>query len=262
MYTPSFLVRFNALQITIAVVLLMILSYWIGHLVMKRRALKGIEDKSVGVVEGSLLGLLALILGFTFSMSSNRYEKRITLLVEEGNIIGTAILRADLYPDSIRRELRTEFQRYVEARIAFLNTGMDLQKTFVTLDTAEAIQARLWKIVSTAAQDKENLVRSGQMIPAMNALIDIVSTRSAAQIAKVPDLILYLLFTLCCTGAFLLGYSSSNKPEWGVVTSFLVMVGLAIFMILDLDRPRSGIINNKDMHWFITSLRSNFREGQ
>jgi hypothetical protein len=258
MFNPSFLSRFGSLQITLCVILLMILAYWIGHLIMRARKRKGIEDHAVGVVEGSLLGLLALILGFTFSMSDSRYERRIALTVEEGNAIGTAILRADLYPDSIRNILRTEFSRYLEARIDFVQSGTDLRKIYVTLDSATAIQARLWSIVTRAAQDKENYSRTNQMVPALNQMIDIVSTRNASLVAKVPDLILFLLFGLCCTGAFMLGYSSSNRPEWAIVTSFLVMVGLSIYMIIDLDRPRTGIINNKEMQYFITSLRSMF----
>jgi hypothetical protein len=146
----------------------------------------------------------------------------------------------------------------VEARIAFNEAGRDLKKMNLYNDSAAVIQQRLWRIVMAAAQDNANMVRTNNMVSAMNDMIDIVSTRNAALIAKVPDLILYLLFALCFTGAFLLGYTGSKTPEWGIVTCFLVMVGLAIYMILDLDRPRSGVITMKEVHQFITSLRSMF----
>lgn len=254
------LAYYSSLQITICVVLTMIIFYWVGHILILRKNRKGDEDgkQILGIIEGSLIGLLALILGFTFSISNARYDKRMNLIVEEANDIGTAILRADLYPDSLRLELRKEFKTYVESRIEFNSAGRNLKEMNRLNDSATAIQKRLWKIVATAGQDKENLVRTSNMVPALNAMIDVVSTRNAALIAKVPDLILFLLFALCFTASFLLGYGDNKRPEWGVVTSFLIMVGLTIYMILDLDRPRSGVITMKEVHYFITSLRSMF----
>jgi hypothetical protein len=260
MYTPSFLAQFSSLQITIAVIIAMLIFYWLGRIFFIRLMWVSSEfrDKTSSMVVGSLLGLLALLLSFTFGLSNSRYDKRMSIVVDEANTIGTAILRADLYPDSIRTLLRAEFKNYVETRIAFHESGRDLKKVYTALDSANASQKRLWKIVSTAAQDKENLVRTNSMVPALNQMIDIVSSRNALLIAKVPDLIIFLLFILCITASFLIGYSSPRKPEWGIVTCFLVMVGLTIYMILDLDRPRTGIINIKDMYYFIYSLRSMF----
>ena len=260
MFNPSFLTRFTSIEITIVVIILMIMFYWLGRFMIQKfiQLNPDQRDKNSGMVVGSLLGLLALILSFTFGLSNGRYDKRMTVVVEEANIIGTAILRADLYPDSIRNLLRTEFKNYVETRIAYQEAGRNLPKIYEALDSANASQQRLWKIVTTAAQDRDNLVRTSNMVPAMNQLIDIVTVRNAVAIAKVPDLVIFLLFILCFSASFLLGYLSPAKPEWGIVTCFLIMIGLAIYMILDLDRPRSGIINLKDMNYFITSLRSMF----
>jgi hypothetical protein len=95
----GYLFHFSSIQITLAVILLMIIFYWIGHLIVRWKNDPDLEgrDRTVGVIEGSLLGLLALILGFTFSISNSRYEKRMDLIVQESNNIGTAILRADMW---------------------------------------------------------------------------------------------------------------------------------------------------------------------
>lgn len=260
MYSPSFLIRHPSWEITIALMFAMILFYWIG-LRMRVFVFKRTEHKpdSIGTIEGSLLGLLALMLSFTFSMSSGRHDKRIDIIIQEANNIGTAVLRADLYPDSLRIPLRQELKKYLEARINFYEVGSDLKKVSVANDSAVAIQNRIWAIAAKAGQDKEHLHRTAQMIPALNDMIDIVTTRNAALIAKVPDLIIYLLFLLSLTSSFILGYSGGAKNDWLVSISFTIMISLAVFMILDLDRPRTGIITSKDANQQIIALRAMFK---
>jgi hypothetical protein len=46
----------------------------------------------VGGIQGALLGLLGLLLGFTFAMAVGRYEARRDLVVKEANAIGTTFL--------------------------------------------------------------------------------------------------------------------------------------------------------------------------
>jgi hypothetical protein len=50
------------------------------------------------VVQGAVLTLLALIIGFTFSMAIGRYDQRKNLEEAEANAIGTEYVRADLLP--------------------------------------------------------------------------------------------------------------------------------------------------------------------
>jgi len=256
----SFLSRFDSWQITICVLLSMIIFYWTGHRITRRALLKKLpgENKTSNVVEGSLLGLLALLLGFSFSLSNSRYDKRQSLVIDEANAIGTAILRCDLYPDSVKTPLKLAMQDYLEARIRYDEAGANKDSIIKSLGTTEHAQKRLWKIVSMAAQSQENTVRTNQMVPALNEMFDIASTRQALLLAKVPDLVFFLLFALCFTGSFLIGYSDHKDPEWGIVSSFLIMIGLSIYMILDLDRPGTGIINNEAIYQQITALRSMF----
>ncbi len=101
----SFFQQMDSFTIAGLLFLMMILAFMVGNRIRRYKERKGkmIEDKSIGALEGSLLGLLALLLSFTFSMSSSRHDRRVNIIIEEANDIGTAILRADLYPDSIRQ---------------------------------------------------------------------------------------------------------------------------------------------------------------
>ena len=215
----TLLSHFSSWQITICVIFGMVLFYWAGHLITKRARRNSIqsENMTTSVVEGSLLGLLALLLGFSFSLINSRYDKRQSLVIEEANAIGTAILRTDLYPDSIRTPLRSAMKDYLEARIHYDEAGSNKEAIIKTLRETDDAQKRVWKIVSSAAQIQENMVRTNQMVPALNEMFDIASTRQAFLLAKVPDLVFMLLFVLCLTGSFLIGYSDDKKPEWGIV---------------------------------------------
>lgn len=261
MYSPSFLTQHSSLEITAVLIVAMILFYWLGlrvrAFIIKKTGNETIEG--IGAIEGSLLGLLALMLSFTFSMSSARHDKRIDIVIQEANDIGTAILRADLYPDSLRNPMRIEFKKYVEVRINFFEVGNDLKKIMEANDSAAAIQTRIWDMVAKAGQDREHMHRSAQMVPALNQMIDIVTTRNGALIAKVPDLIIYLLFLLSLTSSFILGYSGGAKNDWVISISFTIMISMAIFMILDLDRPRTGIITSKDANIHMLALRDMFK---
>ena len=90
--------------------------------------------------------------------------------------------------------------------------------------------------------------RTAEMIPAVNAMIDITTTRRVAGEATIPDPIMYFLFILCLGSAFLLGYEKPNHIDWIVVIGFGIMLSLTVYVILDLDRPRSGLINMDTPH--------------
>lgn len=262
-YSFSFLDRFSSLSIAIAVFIMMMLSFYIGiRLRVFYESKIPVEEKSIGALEGSLLGLLALLLSFTFSMSSSRHDKRINVIVEEANDISTAILRSDLYPDSIRTAFRKDFKAYLQSRIDFFKAGSDLKAISATLDRSDKIQRSLWKRATDLGRDRDNLHRTAQMIPALNAMFDIVSTRNAAGVAKVPELIMYLLFMLCGVSAIMMGYSVGRKPDWIIMACFAATIVMTIYLIIDLDRPRRGVITLNNTNMEIMKLESMFDKNE
>ncbi len=264
MYEIRFLDHFSSFTIAMVVFIIMLAFFYLGISVRKFAEAKShqVEEKSLGAMEGSLLGLLALLLSFTFSMSSSRHDRRIAVIVEEANDIGTAILRADLYPDSVRAAFRKDFKAYLDSRIEFFEAANDLPRIRKSLQTSQYIQQSLWNRATLYGRDKENLHRTAQMIPALNAMIDIVTTRNAATIAKVPPLIIYLLISLCILSSLMMGYSVGKKPEWIIIFCFTATIVMTIYLIIDLDRPRRGLINMSDVNKQIVNLRSMFDKGE
>ncbi len=259
----SILITLPAYLVAFLLFIAMVIAAWLGNIFAKARIKKNPEifTEGIGSLEGALLGLVALLLAFTFSMSALRYDERRHNIVEEANAIGTAILRTDLYPDSIRAEFRKDFKQYVEYRISYYEAGADVNKITDALNKGNATARKIWDRAANLGKDPVYFVSTHQMIPALNDMIDIVTTRLSGGLARVPDSIAWLLFLLCVVGSFVVGYGYKGKKlDWIVVVGFCLMISLTIYLILDLDRSRRGLINMDTANQRIVELRGMFEE--
>ena len=147
---PSLLLRLDTWQIMLILFGLMIISIIVGLKTGKKFHKQSPADNTI---LGSLFTLLGLLLAFTFSMAINYHGMRRDIIVEEANDIGTAILRADLYPESDRNLFRAEFKKYIDARIDYFTAGTDLDKIKAAQKLSVEIQQRLWNHASQFSKD-------------------------------------------------------------------------------------------------------------
>jgi hypothetical protein len=211
----------------------------------------------------AIFALTAFLLGFAFNMSNNRYEQRRQNIVEEANAIGTAMMRIDLYPDSLRPILKSHFDDYIAQRIAFFKVGPQFDSAIHWEAEASKSGDSLWQIATRYGRDTKDIIATSQMIPALNAMFDAASSRHYGLIAKVPEPVLYLLFLLAFTSAFLAGFNSpKEKVNYFVSTIFCLMTVLVILLVFDLDRPRRGLVRFDDTHKAIESLQTTGSQGQ
>lgn len=237
----------------------MLISSFIGKLTgnyIKNK--ENTEEKSTET--SALIALLFFLLAFTFGMSGDRYDSRRKIVVEEANTIGTAILRSDLYPDSTRTLFRKDFKEYVETRISYYEVRADAKGILKADSLSQVISSKLWKRATQLSHDPANLAATQQMIPALNDMIDITTSRLAGEKAKVPQSILIMLFFLASIIAFYGGYSEGRKGkiDWLVQIGFCLIVSLVVLFTIDLDRPRRGFVNLDVPNQTIIDLRKNF----
>ena len=205
--------------------------------------------------------MLSLLLAFTFNQSASHYDVRRDLLVGESNDIGTALFRSALYPDSLKLAFRNDFKDYIMSRIAYFEAGTDEEKILTALQEANDISTRIWQRASFISQLPGDVTRSMQMIPAINNMIDAMSKREEARKKHVPESILWLLFLLCVTGSFIVGYASkSRKIDFVILCTYSLMTVMTIYFILDLDRPRRGMITTSSAHENIQGLLNYFQD--
>jgi hypothetical protein len=225
----------------------LILVVEIGHLVGLRYMPQSTDavKSQVNTIQGSLLGVLALLLGFTFSLALQRYDTRSQAVVAEANAIGTAMLRAELLPPSVRVETQQVFRQYLQQRVAAAEISLDRHdERQAALEQSNATLDQLWAYARQAASADPNPVNSGLFIQALNDVIDTYGLRDAALNRHVPELVLFLLFGTFAMAAGLVGFSSglSGKRIFFPTYVLIVLIALLVFLIIDLDRPRRGLI--------------------
>src|SRR6187401_489121 len=237
---------------------LIILFNWLGFKFKKWQLEKhpGKVPENLGSVEGSMLGAMALLLGFTFSIAISKFETRRQITIDESNEIGTALLRSDMYPDSVRNPLRADFKEYIETRISYYAVGDHEEKIKEELAKAREISDRIWKRVALQAQIPGNIAVTAQMIPAVNDMIDIVTTRDASRISRVPRLVLLVLLALVLISSFVLGSDYNGKKRNRVlIFSYALAMTITLDLITELDRPREGLINLNAVEQKMRDLR-------
>lgn len=225
---------------------LMLVGMGAGFLIGRRRNAVASEEfrNQTTAVQGSLLGLLALLLGFTFSLGLSRHDARSDAVVAEANAIGTAWLRISYLPEDVQPEARADLRRYLRLRIEASEVTADQHVRRARLvANAESAFAELWTAAAEAARTTGGpaAVSYGA---SLNDMIDALGSRDAAIKRHVPEVVLMMMFVTFILSGAMLGYSSGitgARPATPVYLMMLLIV-LLVFMIIDLDRPRRGLI--------------------
>lgn len=237
----------SSLLICSIVMIAMVIALEIGYQIGRPREKKSNEgEKSqLNAVQGSLLGLLALILGFTFSLSLQRFDERSRSVVDEANAIGTAILRAESLHGDIRSEARQSLIDYLDLRVKMADVSVaeaDRRGSLTTQVTQ--FHERLWREAQRAIELDDRPLTTGLYLQALNDLIDSYGLRAAALDRHVPEVVLYLLFLTFVLVSLIVGATSGvagTRPPAGMLIMVALIV-LLVFLIIDLDRPRRGLI--------------------
>lgn len=205
---------------------------------------KGLAE-GVGAAEAAVFGLLGLIMAFTFSSAASRFEDRRHLITAEANAIGTAYLRVDLLPSDAQPEIKALMRQYTNTRsTTYLNVS-NQATTEAKLAETIALQNQIWTKVLNACRRPDAPTQATMLLlPALNEMIDITTTRSMATENHPPLIVFLLLGGLSLIGALLVGYDSSPNKErsWFHTIVFAGIMSLAVFVIVDLEFPRQGLI--------------------
>jgi hypothetical protein len=201
--------------------------------------------KGANAAEAAVFGLLGLLIAFTFSGAASRFEDRRHLITTEANAIGTAYLRIDLLPGDTQPEMKDLFRRYVDIRSATYQDSADQAATNVKLAEGAALQGNIWTKAVTACRKPEASAQATMLLlPALNEMIDITTTRVMATRNHPPLVVFLLLAGLSLVGALLVGYGTSPNQDrsWFHTVVFAAILSLTVYVIADLEFPRLGLI--------------------
>jgi hypothetical protein len=214
----------------------------------RRIHLRRREEKlssGLGVIDGAVFGLMALLLGFSFSGAVSRFDVRRELIVQETNAIGTAWLRVDLLPETAQPEIRDNFRAYLDARLAFYkNLGVDRARASQELVLSQKLQGKIWAESIAAAKQTNSPAVLTLVLSSLNEMIDITTTRFVA-LQTHPPIPLYVTLVLLALASALIagfGMGDSDKRSWLHTLVFAFSLILTIYTIIDFEFPRVGII--------------------
>ena len=194
----------------------------------------------VGVVLGALLGLLGLMLGFTFAGASGRYIERQRLIVVEANALGTAWLRADLVDAAARDSLRSALRAYADHRVALAGT-VDHEAISRMDAEIDADCTRMW---DAAVAGVRAVPASAMLVlPPVNEVIDLHGERKAVARLQLPLAVVALLVVAAGVSIFAIGYADGlmGARHRVFAVSLAGLIALAVWLTIDLDHPREGL---------------------
>ena len=226
------------------IILCLWLATQLGVYLRRRRPLKDNERDDFGVIQAATLTLLALIIGFSFSMAISRYDLRKTYEEAEANAIGTEWVRAGLLPAPDAAKVRSQLRRYTDLRIAFYRTRDEQGLQQINNDTSN-LQNEMWAAVQTPALSQPTPV----MALAVSGMNDVLNSQGYTQAAwwnRIPTSAwgLLIITAICCH--VLVGYAArGEKMSASPLIVLPLVISISFLLIADIDTPRRGLIRVK-----------------
>jgi hypothetical protein len=217
-------------------------------------------DEGTSPVDGAVYSLLALLVGFTFAGAASRLDHRRELIGQEANAIGTAYLRLDLLPEAARDSLKEKFRRYLDSRLLSYAKLPDVVAFRAEYARTAEIQGEIWQ-EAVAAVRTPGGPPSYMILPPINDMIDITTTRLVAMQTHPPRVVYALIFLMSLLSAMLVGRGLARRKKAHLLHMlvYATVVAGSAFVILDLEYPRAGLIRIDEADQALVDLRASMR---
>lgn len=212
----------------------------------------------LGAIDGSVFGLMGLLIAFTFTGAANRFHDRRELITQHVNAIGTAWLRLDLLADEDRDKARDSFRRYTDTVIEISRNAADKQTAIAGLGRLNAVQKEIWDhLVDTTKRDR-SLPLAQSVLPPANEMFDLGNSRLLASRQHPPAAVFGMLGVLVLVSGLLAGFgmAKSDRQSPLHVFGFAAVMALSIYFILDIEYPRLGLIRIDAFDQALIELRA------
>ena len=216
-------------------------STWVGVTVLTKLKEQVAELRDdVRLIEGATLTLLALIIGFTFSMAVGRYDQRKNLEEAEANAIGTEYVRADLLPAEDAARVKSLLVKYLDLRVRHY-TCLSEVPGGADAETAK-LQDQLWGAVRAPASTRADPVMA-LVLSGMNDVLNSQSYTQAAWLNRIPIAAWVMMLAIAVGSSLLVGVGAQTAKALSRVLLILPLVlSIALYLIADIDSPRRGVI--------------------
>ncbi len=189
-----------------------------------------------------MIGLLGLLLGFTFSMAMSRHDIRRLLVVDDSNAIGTTYLRSKFLPEPHKTQVARLLRRYVDVRLEPYRAGRDEERLRKAISETQELQSELWSQAVAMVKIDPRPVPTGLFVQTLNDLIDDHEKRMTAFESQVPSSIFMLLYIAAVLSMGLTGYGCGIAGSRSLVSTMtsIVLIASVIFLISDSGPASAG----------------------
>jgi hypothetical protein len=191
------------------------------------------------ILLGATLTLVALIIGFSFSMAVSRYDQRKNLEEQEANAIGTEYVRAQLLPAADAARVRALLKSYLDQRILVYKTPVEEALRRINAQNAQ-LQTQMWSAVETPAAAQPTPM-AALVVAGMNDVLNSQGYTQAAWWNRIPVAAWTLLIVISIFCNLLIGYRAQGKSPF-LFLIFPIALSISLFLIADIDSPQRGVI--------------------
>jgi hypothetical protein len=238
----AWLNRLGAVWLGLSFVGLMVAGAFAGA--RRARTRTAASSRSAPALESALLGLLGLLLAFTFSGAAARFDARGQLMLDTASAIRAVALRTDLFPAETRSALRRDLADYVAEQATFYRAERDEQELQASVERLDQIERRLWSQVVASLKDPSTAQAGNALLGVLDRMFALSLSRRVAAQNHMPAVVVLLLFVIAAATAYVSGnaaaHAGSFHPPSHVL--FAALTSLVVYVTLDLDRPGRGII--------------------
>jgi hypothetical protein len=232
----------------------------LGWVLGRRQSRTAGEDAQAGLgaIDGSVFGLMGLLIAFTFTGAATRFHDRRELITEHVNAIGTAWLRLDLLSAEDRDKARDGFRRYTDTVISTARSVADQEAGAAGLARLNAIQQEIWDHLIDATKRDRTLPLAQTILPPVNEMFDLGNSRLLSSRQHPPLAVFAMLGTLVLLSGLLAGFgmAKSDRQSPLHVFGFAAVMALSIYLILDIEYPRLGLVRIDMFDQAVTDLRA------
>jgi hypothetical protein len=199
----------------------------------------------VGVVEAAVFALYGLMLAFTFSGAPARLDLRKQLIADEANAIGTAYLRLDLLAAQSQPAMRELFRKYLNSRLEVYSSPENIELVTEKMARCSTLQKHIWaQAIAGTKLPGSHDDAARLLLPALNQMFDITTTRINAAMTHPPLIIYALIFVLALVCSVLAGYSMARERHrsWLHITVFAMVTAISVYAFLEIEYPRVGMV--------------------
>jgi hypothetical protein len=241
----------------------MLIMLEVGRRIAVRRRSKEAdgERSNLGPVEGAVFALFGLLMAFTFSGAASRFNEKHILISEEANTIELAYLRLYLVPDA-EAKLQELFRRYLDSRLETYRRMPNMNTAREEMAKSKNIQEQIWiEAVAATHLSSSHPAAGWLLLPALNNMIDITTTRTMALQMHPPRIIYALLYGLGLICSLLAGYRMAIGPHrsWLHILGFTIITVIVVYVILDIEYPRAGLIRLEAADQVLVELRQQMK---